>query len=99
MNLSYVTRSNTNEECSCSGIEEACDCEKDCWYKDYLVLNGFAESCDCCGKAGSTASDGWIGVVDEQGRCAIFCSELCAGEENMEIFNEAQKTVDNHSIK
>lgn len=77
-------------DCSCSGIEEACGCSKDCSYQDYLVENGFAESCDCCGKAGSTASDGWIGVVDKEGMCAIYCSELCAGEENYKIWESAQ---------
>lgn len=87
MNFSYVVRSNTSEECSCSGIEEACGCNKDCWYQDLLTNNGFVESCDSCGHAGSTESDGWIGVVDEEGRCSIYCSGKCAGEENARIYN------------
>jgi hypothetical protein len=97
--FSHVVRSNTNEECFCSGIEQACGCEKDCWYQDYLILNGFVESCDFCGKAGSTESNGWIGVVSDQGMCSVFCSRKCAGEENYKIYEAAQKVVDSRSTR
>lgn len=78
-------------DCSCSGIEEACGCKKDCSYQDYLVHEGFAMSCDDCGHAGSVASDGWIGVVNKEGQCAVFFSRNCAGEENYRIWELAQQ--------
>lgn len=82
------------DTCTCSCIEQACACEKDCGYQDYLVQEGFAMSCDSCGHAGSVASDGWIGIVDYQGRCAVYCGEKCAGKENYKIWESEQKDFD-----
>lgn len=78
-------------DCKCSSVPEACGCERDCLYQEYLVENGFVISCDCCGHAGHADSDGWIGVVDDQGRCAVFCSKTCVGEENYKIWEAAQE--------
>jgi len=67
--------------CECLCVNKACACEKDCLYQDYLVDNGFVISCDACGFAGSSDSDAWIGVVNSQGMCSVFCSRKCAGED------------------
>jgi hypothetical protein len=81
-------------DCKCSSIPEACACENDCEYQDYLVENGFVMSCDRCGHAGHVDSDGWIGEKDNEGGCSVYCSEICAGKENMRIHDAAQKVID-----
>lgn len=86
-------------DCECLCVAKACACEKDCPYQDYLVDNGFAISCDECGFAGRPDSDSWIGVVDGQGMCSVFCSRKCAGEENYKIYEAAQKVVDSRSTR
>lgn len=72
---------NNFPNCKCSSVPEACACTKDCPYQDYLVENGFVIACDSCGFAGHADSDGWIGVVNDQGVCSVFCCEKCAGED------------------
>lgn len=60
-------------KCQCSNPVEAVSCKKECEYQDYLVHEGIIISCDSCGDAGHTDSDGWEGVVNSDGQCAVYC--------------------------
>lgn len=82
------------ENCLCSSVGMACGCTRDCEMQQIWVEEGFIMSCDKCGNAGLVNSDGWIGVVNKDGMCAVFCSENCAGEENYKIWEAAQKDID-----
>jgi hypothetical protein len=69
-----------SENCVCESACVACACLYDCENQQYLVEDGFIMSCDSCGFAGLVESDGWIGVLDNNGGCAVYCSEKCAGQ-------------------
>jgi hypothetical protein len=78
-----------SKDCLCDSAYKACGCPYDCENQEYWVEDGFIMSCDVCGHAGLVESDGWIGILDGHGRCAVYCSETCAGEENMKIYHAA----------
>lgn len=82
------------QDCLCPNAFVACACPHDCENQQNYVNDGFIMSCDVCGHAGLVESDGWIGVVNEEGMCSVFCSGKCAGEENMKIYDAAQIVVD-----
>jgi len=82
------------QDCVCPNAVVACSCPYDCENQEYYVEGGFIMSCDVCGSAGLVESDGWIGVVNGEGMCAVYCSEICAGKENMKIYDAAQKALD-----
>lgn len=48
-----------------------------CEYCLGLVEDGILESCDGCGEVGHTDFCGWIGELDSEGRCSIYCLQ-CA---------------------
>ncbi len=82
------------EDCLCDSAYVACACPYECENQQFFVNDGFIMCCDVCGCAGLVESDGWIGVLNEEGGCVIYCSEKCAGEENMKIYNAAQKVIE-----
>ena len=81
--------------CKCSSVPEACACENDCPYQNYLVENGFVISCDSCEFAGHADSDGWIGVVNGEGMCSVYCSRKCAGDDFIKWMDE---NIPNHGF-
>lgn len=71
------------ENCQCRDIGELQACTLDCECQYHAVEDGYVMACDECGSPGLVESDGWVGVLDDNGGCMVYCCG-CAWKNGLE---------------